>query len=140
MNVGEYTKKYPLYDTKSKTIVSINHTHTKQVPDLEAFKRYFVTLLVHNRDSKIADNVCLNIDWILPLYDAFIVMPDEALATRREYAKELKNLYDTRISTLDNYFNSIGIPHTVGTHKEWVRLQEKITNIPTFNPSIYALK
>jgi hypothetical protein len=45
-NLGDYMKKYPIYNSATNTVLTINHTHTKRIPDLEQFRRYFVTLLV----------------------------------------------------------------------------------------------
>lgn len=45
-NIGEQTKVYDIYDSITNTVKRIHHTETKRVPDLEQFRRYFVTLLV----------------------------------------------------------------------------------------------
>ncbi|AGM46864.1 hypothetical protein AD45P2_00225 [Alteromonas phage vB_AmaP_AD45-P2] len=45
-NVGEQTKAYKIWDTLDERYNIILHTDTKRVPDLEQFKRYFMTLLI----------------------------------------------------------------------------------------------
>ena len=140
MNVGDYVKKYPLYDTASKSVLTVNHTHTSKVPDLEAFKRYFVTLLAHNRDSWVCDEVCIEIDWILPIYDAFIVMPWDAIPTRRIYATRIDDIYAAREETLEVYFKSINMAKTVGSVKQWNKIQNKIKTVVDFKCELTALK
>lgn len=45
-NVGEKTKAYKIWDSIDKQYNVLLHTDTKKVPDLEQFRRYFVTLLI----------------------------------------------------------------------------------------------
>lgn len=45
-NVGEETKAYKIWDSINQQYNVVLHTDTKKVPDLEQFRRYFVTLLV----------------------------------------------------------------------------------------------
>lgn len=45
-HVGDSFEHYKLYDSESDSIKSIIHTHTHKVPDLDRFRRFFVTLLV----------------------------------------------------------------------------------------------
>ena len=140
MNVGDYVKKYPLYDTATDTVLNVNHTHTNRVPDLEQFKRYMVTLLVHNRDSWVCDGMCQELDWVLPIYDAFIVMPWEARKTRESATDKLDQIYEQREETLEVYFKSINIVKTVGSEKQWNKLQNKIVPIVDFKAEITCLK
>lgn len=44
--VGEKTKAYKIWDTLDKRYNIVLHTDTRQVPDLQQFRRYFVTLLI----------------------------------------------------------------------------------------------
>ena len=44
-NLGEYTMKYPLYDTESSSVLSVNHTYTKSIADLDKFSSILVPLL-----------------------------------------------------------------------------------------------
>ena len=117
-----------------------NHTHTNKLPDLEQFKRYMVTLLVHNRDSWVADEICQELDWVLPIYDAFIVMPWEAKKTRVVYATKIDAIYESREETLETYFKSINLVKTVGSEKQWNKLQNKVVPIVDFKCQISALK
>ena len=45
-HIGTETIKYDIYDTITDSIRTIEHTTTKSIPDLEQFRRYFVTLLI----------------------------------------------------------------------------------------------
>ena len=108
-NVGDYTKKYDVYDSKTNTVKSIYHTHTHKEVDLKQFTRYFVTLLVHNIDSQIADTVANELDWCIPIYDAFIVHPADAVQVKEVYTAQLNQLHKDRSTVLSEYFASIGI-------------------------------
>ena len=112
-NVGEQTLRYDIYDSETDTIRRIAHTTTKRVPDLDQFRRYFVTLLIHHLDSRVADNVISKVmdkySWGIDIHDAFIVNPEAAEDTRAWYAEELKLIFDNRHTILADYFKSIGI-------------------------------
>ena len=125
-NVGEYTKRYPLYSTEEQQIVPIVHTHTKKVPDLKQFKRYFPTLLIHNIDSKIADTICLNksIDWIISIHDAFLVSAVNACIVRKQYASLMKELHKDHKKVINKFFKSIRLSRNA--QKDWDNLQELI--------------
>jgi hypothetical protein len=45
-NVGDETKAYKIWDSKDGQYNTFTHTDTVRVPDLDQFRRYFVTLLV----------------------------------------------------------------------------------------------
>lgn len=45
-NIGDITTKYDIYDSVDETINEVYHTHTHKEPDLDQFRRYFVTLLI----------------------------------------------------------------------------------------------
>lgn len=82
-------------------------------PDLESFKRYFMTLLIHNLDSQIANNVCelisiLN-EEIIPIHDAFIVNPNIGIYLKECYKNELYDIYINRHQILKEYFIMLGI-------------------------------
>lgn len=73
-NVGETTKAYKIWDSVDQQYAIVLHTDTKRVPDLEQFRRYFMTLLVHNLDSQVANvvigKVMAKYDWGIPIHDA----------------------------------------------------------------------
>jgi len=140
MNVGDYVKKYPLYDTASDSVLNVNHTHTNRIPDLEQFVRWFVTGLVHNLDSQVADYLALKIDWLLPIYDAFIIMPWDAEKLRLNAEYKLTEIYNRGEEILTNYFESIGIKKTNGSVKQWNRLMSKVKPVENFVASGYSLK
>lgn len=45
-NIGDVTKAYKIWDSIDEKYNIVIHTDTKRVPDLEQFRRFFVTLLV----------------------------------------------------------------------------------------------
>jgi len=73
-NVGETTKAYKIWDSLDEKYNIVLHTDTSKVPDLEQFRRYFVTLLVHNLDSQCANTVIGKVmdkyGWGIPIHDA----------------------------------------------------------------------
>lgn len=73
-HIGEETKIYNIYDSITGTIPPIHHTTTKKVADLEQFRLYTVTLLVHNIDSQAANYVVNKAfdkyGWVIDIHDA----------------------------------------------------------------------
>lgn len=142
-NVGEKTKAYKAWDSVDKEYRVVLHTDTKKIPDLKQFKRYFMTLLVHNLDSQVADAVIGKVmdkyGWGIPIHDAFIVSPAAAADTRKWYAEELTKIYNSREEILKNYFKSIGI--TGAAIEQWDTLKSKIVPYEgEFHASPMALK
>lgn len=142
-HIGDTTTKYDIYDSITKRIRTIVHTTTKSVADLDQFRRYFVTLLVHNLDSQVANKVIGKVmtkyGWGIDIHDAFIVHPNAALDVRRWYAAELTHVYNNRSAILTNYFNSIGIGNEA--QAEWNRLISMVHPITgTFKANLMALK
>jgi hypothetical protein len=130
-NVGERTKAYKIWDSIDRRYNVVLRTETKQVPDLEQFRRFFVTLLIHNRDAAVMDKVVNRVvdkhQFVLPIHDAAVVSPAAAADTRQWYAEELESMHKNRKSILQGYFRSIGI--TAAAETEWERLQGKIHNL-----------
>lgn len=142
-NVGEKTRAFKIWDSEDGQYNIVLHTDTKKVPDLKQFKRYFMTLLVHNLDSQVANTVIGKVmdkyGWGIPIHDAFIVSPAAATDVRRWYAEELEKIYNDRESILVNFFNSIGI--TSAAKEQWDNLQKAIVPFEgTFKASPMALK
>lgn len=141
-NVGDVTKSYDIYDTDTDTIRTIHHTHTHKEPDLEQFRRYFVTLLIHNLDSQTGDHVCETVynqsQWIIDIHDAFIVNPEDADMTRKTYADKITDIYNNRQRILQDYFTSIGI--TAADNHEWEKVKTVVTPMTEFTCSHMALK
>ena len=129
-NKGEATKSYDLYDSSTKTIRTIRHTSTVRVPDLEQFRRFFPTGLIHNLDSQVADHVTLKTiekyGFCISIHDAFLVSPWAAEDVRKWYAEEMFKIYENREGILRGYFTSIGIP--LGT-AEWNKVLSKVVPI-----------
>ena len=139
---GEYIQPYVAYDTEAKEIRVIKHTHTKRVADLDSFRTYLVTLLIHNLDSQLADYIANNVDWIIPIYDAFIVHPNDAKTVRKLFVDFMLEISNNRDTILKDYFQSINID--LKTNKraiiQWNKLQEKIEKVGEFIPQGTALK
>ena len=122
-------KKYDIY-TSPQGIVKTVTREVNLVPDLEQFKRYFVTLLIHCLDSQVANYLCSKLDWVIPNHDAFLIHPNEEGRLRQLYAEKMYDIYKHRKAILREYFKSIGI------EKEY---PEKNTE-EVFYLSGYALK
>lgn len=141
--VGEVTESYDIYDTSTQRIRRVTHTKTKQVPDLERFRSYFVTLLVHNLDSKACDYVSgktyEKYGFVLDVHDAYIVSPIAAADVRRWYSEYMELIYTNRNTILMEYFNSIGI--TATANDEWNNVMSKVIPLEgEFKCRPYALK
>lgn len=132
--VGEIALKYDLYDTQSGGIRRITHVKTKAIPDLESFRTYFVTLLIHNLDGQVANTVsgkCFDkYGFCLDIHDAFIVSPMAAEDVRMWYAEEMDKIYANRKEILTNYFRSIGIK--ANAMPEWEALMATVDKIDSF--------
>lgn len=138
--VGEYMKAYTTYDSASDSVMTIYNTHTKKIPDLEQFRRFFVTCLIHGLDGQIADSIGLAIDWCVTIHDAFLVHPLDAFKTRTLYTKELKAIHDGRDQILADYFTSIGIVNTPAARVQWMKLKQGTTPVTASVFSHSALK
>lgn len=141
-NVGEHTYVYDIYDSITDRVRRLTHTETRQVPDLEAFRRYFVTLLIHNLDSQVLDYVMEKIHnkykWGIDIHDAVIINPEAAADVRKWYAEELQVIFDNREQILANYFKSIGI--SINSY-EWQKVLAKVKPIgDDFKVSLWGLK
>ena len=142
-NVGECTTMFDLYDTYSNSIRRVSHTNTVKVPNLHAFRRYFVTLLIHGLDGNVMDsvmNALLPDNWALSIHDAILTCPETVTTARNLYANELTDIHANRNEILSNYFRSIGIKASAMT--EWKALVAKLV-VPfegTFKCSPMVLK
>lgn len=141
-NIGEKTTQYDLYDTETQAIRRIHHTTTKAIADLEQFRRYFVTLLIHNLDSQVADKVigkCMDkYGWGLDIHDAFIVHPNSARDVRTWYAEAIDEIYANRTQILADYFASIGIG--AEAQSAWNKVKEMAQPMTNFKCNRMALK
>ena len=142
-HIGEETIAYDIYDSITDSIRTINHTTTKSVPDLEQFRRFFVTLLVHNIDSQAANYVaekCYDkYGFVIDIHDAFIVSPMAAHDVRQWYKEKLLDVYTNRETILANFFKSIGIG--AEAQMQWNTIKSMIQPITEpFNPTDMALK
>lgn len=112
-NVGEMLKAYNIWDSVDAQYNIILHTDTKKVPDLEQFRLFFMTLLIHNLDSQIMDAITEKLmdkyGWGLPIHDAVVCSPAAAADIRIWYGEELVKIHNNRKYILNDYFKSIGI-------------------------------
>lgn len=127
-SVGEKTKAYKIWDSIDKRYNTVLHTDTKKVPDLEQFRRFQVTLLIHNIDSQVADNVIQKVvdkyQWGIPIHDAFLISPAAAADVRQWYTEELNKIHVNRESILSNFFKSIGI--NSAAKEQWDKVKSKV--------------
>ncbi len=128
--IGEETRLYNIYDSITGAIPTIHHTTTRKEADLEQFRRYFVTLLIHNLDSQAANYVVNKAfdkyGWVIDIHDAFIVCPEAAADVRAWYAEFMQSIHSKRDSILANYFTSIGIG--AESQAEWDKVKAMINN------------
>lgn len=142
-HVGDHTDIFKLYDSETGHVKTFHHTTVKKVADLEQFRRYFVTLLIHNLDSQVANTVIGKVmdkyGWGIDIHDAFIVHPNAALDVRRWYTAELTKIYENRTSILTNYFASIGIG--AEAQAQWNKVKELVQPVQgAFKANLMALK
>ena len=142
-HIGEETIAYDIYDSITDSIRTINHTTTKSVPDLEQFRRFFVTLCVHNLDSQAANYVaekCFDkYGFVIDIHDAFIVSPMAAYDVRQWYKEKLLDVYTNRETILANFFKSIGIG--AEAQMQWNTIKSMIQPLDgPFVPNDMALK
>ena len=142
-HVGDHTDIFKLYDSETGHVKTFHHTTVKKVADLEQFRRYFVTLLIHNLDSQVANAVIGKVmdkyGWGIDIHDAFIVHPNAALDVRRWYTAELTKIYENRTSILTNYFASIGIG--AEAQAQWNKVKELVQPVQgAFKANLMALK
>ena len=141
-HIGDVTVSYSIYDSVTGKIKTIHHTKTKNVADLDQFRTYFVTLLIHCLDSQVASNVAKKVydkyQWVLDIHDAFIVCPEAASDVRKWYAEEMDKIYSNRQDILARYFKSIGIGPEANA--QWLDLQDKVKPVANFKCQPMVLK
>lgn len=127
-HVGEKIISYSIYDSASGVIKTIHHTDTKKVPDLDQFRRFFVTCLIHNLDSQVENTTILetinNYGWAIDIHDAVILCAEAADFARGIYAGELEDIYENRNTILTDYFGSIGITSTAAA--QWLKVKDSV--------------
>lgn len=135
-HIGDHTDTFRLYDSETNSMRTFHHTTTKKEADLEQFRRYFVTLLIHNLDSQVANHVSQlameKYGWCIDIHDAFIVHPNMARDVRKWYSQALTNISANRKTILANYFHSIGIG------PEAQAQLDKVTNLVHQAPAVKA--
>lgn len=141
-NRGERTIRYDLYNSSDNSIKRIQHTDTIHVPDLNSFRRYVATALIHHLDARVMNSVCDTVydryEWIIPIHDAAIVDAEVANLVRTTYANELERVYSDRKQIVQEYARSINIP--ASAIAEWKKLQEHIVPVRNFKCSKMVLK
>ena len=135
---GDYKVRYNIFDSASNKVKTIWHMHTVNVPDLQQFKRFFVTLICHNLDSRVMNHICKFIDWIIPIHDAAIVSPIDASQTRALYCSQIDAIHKDRVTILSEYFESIGIDSN--SAMDWKKVKEAIVPAIEFKCQPMAMK
>ena len=135
---GDYKVRYNIFDSASNKVKTIWHMHTQNVPDLEQFRRFFVTCLIHSIDSVVMDCICRNINWIIPIHDAAVISPIDAQETRTLYCSQIDKIHNERQTILSEYFESIGIDSS--SAMDWKRVKEEIIPAIGFSCQPMALK
>lgn len=127
-NVGEKTRAYKIWDSIDEQYNILLHTDTKKVADLEQFRLYMMTLLVHNIDSQIMDKLVESLmdkyGWGISIHDAVVCSPAAASDVRTWYNEELLNLHTNREHILKGFFRSVGINATHS--EEWAKVKSKV--------------
>ena len=127
-NQGEKTITYDLFDSYSNSIKRIHHTNTVKIPNLNAFRRYVATCLIHHLDARCMNTVCNEVysqsKWIIPIHDAAIVDCEDAKLVRNTYSKQIESIHFNRKDILQTYIRSINIP--ASTKKEWKDIVSKV--------------
>jgi hypothetical protein len=141
--VGEETRLYKVYDSETTQVRPVYHTSTRKIPDLDQFKRYFQTLLIHNLDSQVADKVCEKVadvgGFIIDIHDAFIINPEDGSMVREYYSDLMEQVRANRGTILEEYFESVGI--TAAAKEQWINMMEQVEQLPEdFQCGAMALK
>jgi len=138
--IGDVPISYDIYDTPTGRVRRITHMKTKAIPDLERFRRFFQTLLIHNLDGQVADYVAGKAydkyGFCLDIHDAFVVSPLAAVDVQNWYAEKLTEVFNNRHEILKDYFESIGISN----YERWGLLQDEITPMREFTCRPHVLK
>ena len=135
---GDYKVRYNIFDSASNKVKTIWHMHTQNIPDLEQFRRFFVTCLIHSIDSVVMDYICRNINWIIPIHDAAIISPIDATEVRELYCGQINKIHTERQTILSEFFESIGIDSS--SAMDWKRVKEAIIPAVGFSCQPMALK
>lgn len=123
----ETSQKQEYHIYSSGLVRTLSRTKALE-PDLDRFKLFMPTLLVHNLDSQVADSIC-KIFNCFPVHDCFIVHPNDAHKVRKAYKNCMSYIYRNRKKILKQFFNSIGI------HSPWKDIDQGELKL-----SGYALK
>jgi len=100
------------------------------VPDYDYFSLYFATLLIHNLDSQVMNNIALLInEWMLTIHDAAIALPGTCGRIRGMYANQLQQINTDRFSIMRYYRNSIGAT-SIKTDMDFMDLYNSVQQAP----------
>ena len=70
------------------------------------------------------DTIANNIKWIIPIHDAAVINPVDAVKVRAIYAEQLQAIHADRKMILNDYFKSINIHPDA--HKQWKELLDMV--------------
>jgi hypothetical protein len=126
--VLETTKQHIVYDSVKDQFSAIEHSTTVAIPDLNKFRTYFMTGLIHSVDSSVLDYICLHMDWILPIHDAGIVSWSGATKMRKLALREMQDLRREGRSIIEYYLESINIDD-----KGWAKYLQLLNDVDELN-------
>ena len=108
--VGAKTQAYTAWDTTASRFKTFFNHETIKVPDYEAYRTYFATGKIHNRDSKGMDNTFVSLailaEWAIAIHDAGLVLPGSQF--RRLFIVELNRQRSIKQQVVAHYSKSIG--------------------------------
>ena len=108
--VGATIQAYSAYDTATDKIKIFMNHKVIRVPDYEAYRTYYATGFVHNRDAKGMDNTFVGLkalgEWAIAIHDAGLVLPGSQF--RRLFIAELNRQRAIKNKVLSAYSTSIG--------------------------------
>jgi hypothetical protein len=108
--VGSKVKNYMFFDAEQNKMKRVRFYEYLKKPNLQLFRRFFQTCLIHNLDSRLIDYTADKLDGdCLTIHDAAILHPNYADRANRAYGNKLKELYENRNYILRTFFSSIGI-------------------------------
>lgn len=98
-----------VYTTSQRTVKPINRIEYN-TPDLERFRLFTQTLLLHCSDSQIMNKVCIDLDGnFMPIHDSMTCHPNLVHKIKQSYRNHIYDVYKNREKIIREYYTSIGI-------------------------------
>ena len=126
--VGATLNAHVVWDTTSKKDKVFFLHEPIRVPDYDRFKLFFATGKVHNLDSKLMDNVEMELaeagEWAITIHDAVLCLP--GTIADESYNSNIEKLSKVGRELLVNYMKSIGAT-APAAHIALAKLLDKVT-------------